>query len=298
MWEHLRLALSHLIPKKFLTVVAGQLASRRLGWLTKMFITFFVKAYRVDMSEAQNSDVASYRTFNEFFSRPLRDNARPIETDASTLVLPADGIVSQLGHIHGETFFQAKGHDYPLEALLAGDREMAAAFQDGEFVTTYLAPSDYHRVHMPCDGTLREMVYVPGDLHSVNLFTAQHVKNLFARNERVICYFDTDFGPMAQILVGATIVGSIETVWFGTVTPPREGIIKRWPATKEQSATTLSKGQEMGLFKLGSTVITLFSANKITLVDSLTPGCKARLGQPMAVKLRSDDEKGNPETTA
>ena len=191
-------------------------------------IDIFVWFYRVDMSEAQKSDTASYRTFNDFFVRPLRDEARPIDADPNLLVLPADGAISQLGHIEGDTIFQAKGHYYSLEALLAGDRQMAAQFRDGEFATTYLAPRDYHRVHMPCNGILREMIYVPGDLYSVNPLTARNIPNLFARNERVICYFDTEFGPMAQIPVGATIVGSIETARSGTVTPPREGVIKRW----------------------------------------------------------------------
>ncbi|QHM72586.1 archaetidylserine decarboxylase [Mixta intestinalis] len=291
MLDSIKLGLNHLLPKKWITELAGWAASKRAGWLTKAVIDIFVWFYRVDMSEAKKPDTASYRTFNDFFVRPLRDEARPIDADPNLLVLPADGAISQLGHIEGDTIFQAKGHYYSLEALLAGDREMAAQFRDGEFATTYLAPRDYHRVHMPCNGILREMIYVPGDLYSVNPLTARNIPNLFARNERVICYFDTEFGPMVQILVGATIVGSIETAWSGTVTPPREGVIKRWswPGADDEGAVVLLKGQEMGRFKLGSTVINLFAPGRIKLAESLEAESKTRLGQPMAMALQRTD---------
>jgi phosphatidylserine decarboxylase len=199
--------------------------------------------------------------------------------------MPADGVISQLGAIDNDKILQAKGHNYSLEALLAGNYLMADLFRNGSFVTTYLSPRDYHRVHMPCNGILREMIYVPGDLFSVNHLTAQNVPNLFARNERVICLFDTEFGPMAQILVGATIVGSIETVWAGTVTPPREGIIKRWtfPQGESEGAVALLKGQEMGRFKLGSTVINLFAPGKVQLVDALRSLSVTKIGQPLAL---------------
>lgn len=199
--------------------------------------------------------------------------------------MPADGVISQLGAIENDKILQAKGHNYSLEALLAGNYLMADLFRNGSFVTTYLSPRDYHRVHMPCNGILREMIYVPGDLFSVNHLTAQNVPNLFARNERVICLFDTEFGPMAQILVGATIVGSIETVWAGTITPPREGIIKRWtwPAGDSEGAVALLKGQEMGRFKLGSTVINLFAPGKVALAEQLQSLSVTKIGQPLAV---------------
>ena len=237
------------------------------------------------MKEAQKPDTASYRTFNEFFVRPLRDEVRPLNTDPNVLVMPADGVISQLGKIEDDKILQAKGHNYSLEALLAGNYIMADLFRNGTFATTYLSPRDYHRVHMPCNGILREMIYVPGDLFSVNHLTAQNVPNLFARNERVICLFDTEFGPMAQILVGATIVGSIETVWAGTITPPREGVIKRWtwPAGEEEGSVALLKGQEMGRFRLGSTVINLFAPGKVNLVDELESLSVTKLGQPLAV---------------
>ncbi|MFS2224299.1 archaetidylserine decarboxylase [Pantoea sp. B65] len=291
MLDRIKLRLNYLLPKKWLTELAGWGASKRAGWLTKAVIDIFVWYYKVDMSEAQKPDTAAYRTFNDFFVRPLRDDVRPLDTDPNLLLQPADGAISQLGHIDGDSIFQAKGHLYSLEALLAGNYQMADRFRDGEFVTTYLAPRDYHRVHMPCNGILREMIYVPGDLFSVNPLTAQNVPNLFARNERVICYFDTEFGPMAQILVGATIVGSIETVWSGTVTPPRTGVIKRWswPGADEDGAVVLLKGQEMGRFKLGSTVINLFAPGRIKLAESLTPEAKTRLGQPLAISLQKTD---------
>jgi len=244
------------------------------------------------MAEASKPDTASYRTFNDFFVRPLKEGARPIDPDATLLALPADGAISQLGRIEGDQIFQAKGHYYTLQALLAGNDELAQQFQDGNFVTTYLAPRDYHRVHMPCNGVLREMIYVPGDLYSVNPLTARNIPNLFARNERVICVFDTDHGPMVQILVGATIVGSIETVWAGTITPPREGVIKRWhyPAADHDGAVVLLKGQEMGRFKLGSTVINLFAPQRVKLAESLEAESKTRLGQPLAIALPQPGE--------
>lgn len=290
MLDRIKLGLNNVLPKKALTELAGWGASKRAGWLTKAVIDAFVWYYKVDMKEAQKPDTASYRTFNDFFVRPLRDDARPIETDPNLLILPADGAISQLGRIHGDQIFQAKGHTYSLEALLAGNAAMTDMFRDGEFVTTYLAPRDYHRVHMPCNGILREMIYVPGDLYSVNPLTAQNIPNLFARNERVICRFDTEVGPMVQILVGATIVGSIETVCSGTVTPPREGVIKRWswPGADEEGAVVLLKGQEMGRFKLGSTVINLFAAGKVKLAESLAAESKTRLGETLAIALQKE----------
>ncbi|AIX49466.1 archaetidylserine decarboxylase [Pantoea eucrina] len=287
MFDRFKLGLNHILPKKALTELAGWGASRRGGWLTKAVIDAFVWFYKVDMAEASKPHTGSYRTFNDFFVRPLKEGARPADPDASLLALPCDGAISQLGRITGDQIFQAKGHYYTLQALLAGNDELAEKFIDGEFVTTYLAPRDYHRVHMPCNGILREMIYVPGDLYSVNPLTARNIPNLFARNERVICVFDTDHGPMVQILVGATIVGSIETVWAGTVTPPREGVIKRWryPSAEHDGAVVLLKGQEMGRFKLGSTVINLFAPDRIKLAESLEAESKTRLGQPLAIAL-------------
>ncbi len=291
MLDRIKIALQHLLPKRWLTQLAGWGAEREAGWLTRLVINLFVRVYRVDMQEAQQPDIAAYRTFNDFFTRPLRDDVRPIDSDPNVLVMPADGIISQSGPIDGEQIFQAKGHNYSLEALLAGNERLVEAFRDGAFVTTYLAPRDYHRVHMPCNGILREMIYVPGELFSVNPLTAANIPNLFARNERLICMFATDFGPMAQILVGATIVGSIETTWSGTVTPPRPGIIKRWqyPRADEDGAVVFLKGQEMGRFKLGSTVVNLFARDSVLLGDHLHSTGTTRVGQRLADGIvRSD----------
>lgn len=284
MLDSIKIKLQYWLPKLALTRLAGWGADKKAGWLTKLVVKAFARYYRVQMQEAQNPDLASYATFNEFFVRPLRDGARPIVEEPHVLVLPADGAISQLGAIRDDQIFQAKGHNYTLEALLAGNYLLAEPFRNGLFATTYLAPSDYHRVHMPCDGVLREMIYVPGDLFSVNPLTAANVPNLFARNERVICVFDTAFGPMVQILVGATIVGSIKTVWAGTVTPPREGIIRRWtyPAEGMEGAIQLVKGEEMGRFKLGSTVINLFTPGSVQFAPHLNNGTVTRMGQAFA----------------
>lgn len=289
MLDNIKIALQHLLPKIWLTRLAGWGANRQAGALTKLAINLFVRAYRVNMQEAQQPDTAAYRTFNDFFARPLRAGVRPIDPHAHRLAQPADGAISQLGDITDGKLIQAKNHDYTLEALLAGNYLMAELFRDGQFATTYLSPRDYHRVHMPCDGVLREMIYVPGELFSVNPLTAANVPNLFARNERVICLFDTPFGPLAQILVGATIVGSIETVWAGVVTPPREGIVKRWtyPAAGEEGAIALEKGAEMGRFKLGSTVINLFAAGRVRLMPNLASQSVTRMGEPFAEALDS-----------
>lgn len=296
MLDRMKIALQHILPKLWLTQLAGRVAECRTRWLTKMIIGLFVRYYRVDMQEAQQPELSAYPTFNAFFVRPLRDDARPIDIDPNSLVMPADGAISQLGPIIDDQVFQAKGHHYSLEALLAGNERAIEEFRDGVFVTTYLAPRDYHRVHMPCNGVLREMIYVPGSLYSVNPLTASAIPNLFARNERVICLFTTEFGPMAQILVGATIVGSIETSWAGTVTPPREGIIKRWryPAAEDKAAVVLLKGQEMGRFKLGSTVVNLFAKNRVTLNDRLYARVATRVGERLAVGLALTAEDLTP----
>ena len=298
MLDSIKIKLQYWLPKLALTRLAGWGADKEAGWLTQQVVKLFARYYRVDMQEAQNPDLTSYATFNEFFVRPLRDGARPVVSEANVLALPADGAISQLGLIRDDQIFQAKGHHYSLEALLAGNYQLTDTFRNGLFATTYLAPRDYHRVHMPCDGVLREMIYVPGDLFSVNPLTAANVPNLFARNERVICVFDTAFGPMAQILVGATIVGSIETVWAGTVTPPREGIIKRWtyPAADEDDAITLAKGAEMGRFKLGSTVINLFTANSVHFEPRLNNGTVTRMGETFAEAATARDAAEAPQT--
>lgn len=281
--DKLKITLHYLLPKLWLTQLAGWFANKKAGAITQFAIKMFAKAYKVDMNEAKAPEFEAYSTFNDFFIRELKEGVRPIIAGDDKLALPADGAVSQLGLIQDDQILQAKGHHYSLEALLAGNFMLAEKFQHGQFITTYLSPRDYHRVHMPCDGLLKEMIYVPGSLFSVNPLTAANVPNLFARNERVICVFETAFGPMVQILVGATIVGSIETVWAGVITPPREGIIKRWtyPNADEVNAVLLKKGEEMGRFKLGSTVINLFPENSVALNQSLMSGSVTLMGEQL-----------------
>ncbi len=283
MSNNIKIGIQYLTPKHGLTRLAGKLASAKMGWLTTMVIKWFIKKYEVNMDEAKQPNPEAYSTFNDFFVRELQDDARSINDDANIISHPADACVSQFGSITDGQLVQAKGHVYSAQELLGGDAELAEEFMGGEFATLYLSPSDYHRVHMPCDATLRKMIYVPGDLFSVNPLTAENVPNLFARNERVVCIFDTKFGPMAQILVGATIVGSIETTWAGTITPPTGPAVKTWhyPLSGDDMIC-FKKGEEMGRFKLGSTVINLFAPDSITFDSSMKNGTTTRMGTPFA----------------
>ena len=280
-WQRAKVAFQYIMPQLYLTQLAGWFAQQKWGAVTHFVIKVFAKKYNVDMSEAKKENFSDYESFNQFFIRELKDDARKINENPTALCLPADGRVSQIGHIDDERLLQAKGHFFSLSDLLAGDEELVNTFKNGEFATIYLSPRDYHRVHMPCDATLRKMIYVPGDLFSVNPFLAEHVPNLFARNERVICVFDTAFGPMAQILVGATITASMSTVWAGVINPPRTGEVKVW-TYQGDSAIKLTKGQEMGAFQLGSTVINLFPANSVTLAEHLEVDVPVRMGEILA----------------
>ena len=280
-WQRAKVAFQYIMPQLYLTQLAGWFAQQKWGAVTHFVIKVFAKKYNVDMSEAKKENFSDYESFNQFFIRELKDDARKINENPTALCLPADGRVSQIGHIDDERLLQAKGHFFSLSDLLAGDEELVNTFKNGEFATIYLSPRDYHRVHMPCDATLRKMIYVPGDLFSVNPFLAEHVPNLFARNERVICVFDTAFGPMVQILVGATITASMSTVWAGVINPPRTGEVKVW-TYQEDNAIKLTKGQEMGSFQLGSTVINLFPANSVTLVEHLEVDVPVRMGEILA----------------
>ncbi len=257
----------------------GHLAQARAGALTTAVIKRFIARYGVDMSEAEDSDPTAYASFNEFFTRALKPGARPLAQ--APWVCPVDGAISQIGVIEGDQIFQAKGHRYSAAALLGGDARLASAFDDGFFATIYLSPRDYHRIHMPCAGRLTRMIYVPGDLFSVNPVTARNVPGLFARNERVVCMFETAHGPMALVLVGATIVGSMSTVWHGQVNPPRPGRVQEWGYADQ--SIVLEQGQEMGRFQLGSTVVMLFpSACAMRFNTAWTHGHGVRLGQLMA----------------
>ena len=267
----------YLIPKQALTVLAGKLASKEAGGLTTSVIRWFVGRYNVNMAEAANPDIASYKSFNEFFTRPLKDGARP-QAEAA-FISPVDGAISQFGPIERDQIFQAKGHSYSTTALVGGDRELAAQFENGSFATLYLSPRDYHRIHMPCDGKLTRMIYVPGELFSVNPTTARGVPGLFARNERVVCVFESAFGPFVLTLVGATIVGSMATVWHGMVNPPRPGVVREW--RYEEQNIKLKKGEEMGRFLLGSTVVMLFPKNNLAFNPDWSPTRAIRMGEMM-----------------
>lgn len=274
----------YLLPKKLLTVLAGKLAGARLGWITQRMIRRFVAHYRVDMNEAADPRIEGYATFNDFFTRPLREGARPIA--ASPFVCPVDAAISQFGPIERDQLFQAKGHSYSTRALVGGDQQLAHKFDHGHFATLYLAPKDYHRIHMPCEGRLKRMIYVPGDLFSVNPLTARHVPTLFARNERVVCEFDCAHGPMVMVLVGATIVGSMATVWHGLVNPPRTREPREWRYDGEN--IVLAKGAEMGRFLLGSTVILLFPQNVLTFTPDWAPTRPVRLGEAMGTVIETE----------
>ena len=268
----------YVLPKKALTRFGGWVAGTPMGVITTAIIADFVRRYQVDMMEAAEPNLASYDTFNAFFTRALREGIRPIA--ASEWVSPVDGAVSQLGRIEAGEIFQAKGHRYTTQALLACDAAEADAFSQGHFATIYLSPKDYHRIHMPCAGTLTRMTYVPGDLFSVSPLTAAHVPGLFARNERVVCWFDTAHGPMVMVLVGATIVGSMATTWHGRVNPPRARDVRTW--TYAAGEVSLAKGAEMGRFMLGSTVVLVWPETPLEFNTAWTPAQPVRLGEAMA----------------
>ena len=281
--DKFKIAMQYAMPKHFISRMVGKLAAAKAGGLTTALIKLFIKQYKIDMSEAKYPDPAHYKTFNEFFTRPLKEGIRPLAEESDIVAHPVDGAISQLGDVVDGQIIQAKGHDYSLQALLGGKEEDTAPFLGGKFATIYLAPKDYHRIHMPVDGTLSKMIYVPGDLFSVNPLTAQNVPNLFARNERVVAIFETEIGPLAMVLVGATIVASIETIWAGTVTPPAGKDVFSWnyPTTGD-NAITLKKGEEMGRFKLGSTVILAWGANQAEFLSDQHPETVTRMGTPFA----------------
>lgn len=270
----------YLLPKQALTALAGRIAGAKGGRLSPHLIRWFVRRYGVNMDEAHNPDLGSYPSFNEFFTRALCEGARPLAD--SDFICPVDGAISQFGTIEHDQIFQAKGHRYSTTALVGGDNALAAQFEHGSFATLYLSPRDYHRIHMPCDGRLTRMIYVPGSLFSVNPATAQGVPGLFARNERVVCVFESEFGPFVLVLVGATIVGSMATVWHGVVNPPRGGTVREWRYDDQE--IVLKKGAEMGRFLLGSTVVMLFPRGVLEFNPEWAATRAIRLGEAMGHK--------------
>ena len=281
MSDRSKVLLQYLMPKRLMTQFGGFVASGRWGSITTAIIRWFVARYGVDMAEAADPDIRNYASFNDFFTRALKADARPLAR--AELVCPVDGAISQFGPIRADQIIQAKGHQYSTTALLGGDAALAAQFQDGLFATLYLSPKDYHRIHMPCAGRLVRMVYVPGDLFSVNPVTARGVPGLFARNERVVCVFESNRGPFVLVLVGATIVGSMATTWHGVVNPPRTGKPRKWDYARQQ--IDFKTGDEMGRFLLGSTVVVLFPQKRCSFHPEWTPERAVRLGEAMGLAL-------------
>jgi phosphatidylserine decarboxylase len=269
--------LQYLVPQHLLSRLVGWIASSELPWIKRPFIRWFAQRYNVDMGEAADPELENYPSFNAFFTRALRPGARPIDPTPGALICPADGAVSQAGRIEQGRIFQAKGQWFSTLELVGGDAALAAAFDDGQFATIYLSPRDYHRVHMPFAGTLLRTIYIPGDLFSVNQTTAENVPRLFARNERLVCIFDTEYGPAALILVGAMIVAGIATVWAGQVAPP----LRQIATTRYDRVETvaLAKGAEMGRFMLGSTAILLFGKDAVRFTAAMRAGHSVRMGE-------------------
>ena len=278
----------YIIPKQAMTALAGKLAHLKGGSFTTVVIAWFVKRYHVNMAEAANPDISTYKSFNEFFTRPLKNSARPLAQ--ADFICPVDGVISQFGNIEADQIFQAKGHTYSTRALVGGDSILAKQFENGHFACLYLSPKDYHRIHMPCDGTLKCMTYVPGALFSVNPTTAQGVPGLFARNERVVCEFTSaQYGSFIMVLVGATIVGSMATVWHdankGIINPPRTNKTRVW--AYENKNISLKQGEEMGRFLLGSTVVMLFQKETLQFNAEWQAARAIRLGEMMGHKRKT-----------
>ena len=277
MSDRLAVLPQYLLPKGALTNFAGRIAGAKGGAMTTRLIRWFVGRYNVNMDEALDPDITHYASFNDFFTRALRPGARPLAQ--ADYVCPVDGRISQFGAIDKDQIFQAKGHQFSTTALVGGDAALAAQFEHGSFANLYLSPRDYHRIHMPCDGRLTRMIYVPGELFSVNPTTARGIPGLFARNERVVCVFDTANGPFVMTLVGATIVGSMATVWHGVVNPPRTGQVRDWSYANDN--VVLKQGDELGRFLLGSTVVMLFPQGTVNFNANWQPAGPVQLGEVM-----------------
>ncbi len=278
--DRLFVLMQHGLPKQALTRFAEFVANSRAPW-TRGIIPWFIRKYGVDMREAADPDPAHYACFNDFFTRALRDGARPLAD--TPFVSPVDGAVIDSVKLHGDTIMQAKGHAYSARALVGGDAALAALFEGGDAISIYLSPKDYHRIHMPCSGRLVRMIHVPGSLYSVNPATVAGVPGLFARNERAVCLFESDFGPFVLTLVGAMVVGSMQTVWHGLINPPRTGTLREW--RYDDRDIRLARGEEMGRFLLGSTVVMLFPEKALRARADWLPGRPVRMGEAMADTL-------------
>jgi phosphatidylserine decarboxylase len=278
--DYVRAWPQYLLPHYFLSGLMHRATRCRWRWWKNLLIKAVVRHYRIDMTAAVQSDALAYPSFNKFFTRAYRPAARPLSEDPQAVACPVDGSISQIGRIENTTLLQAKGRDYRLDELLADDAAWIECFRGGSFATLYLAPRDYHRIHNPLDGILRQTTHVPGRLFSVNPATVRTIPRLFARNERVIAYFNTKAGPMAVIMVGAIFVASIETVWFGEITPPRRRSVQRWRHDREEQAQRrFARGAEIGRFNMGSTVILLFGRDRVRWVENLQNGSTVQMGQ-------------------
>lgn len=280
MTNKLKAFLQSITPHHFVSRLVGILAHSKKAWVKNTFIKWFVKQYQVDMSTAVLSDPLQYESFNAFFTRQLKPECRPIDQQQQSIVSPADGMISQFGVINHGRLIQAKGMNFELIQLLGGDKEHASRYRDGKYMTIYLSPKDYHRVHMPITGVLEQMVYVPGRIFSVNQFSTEHIPDLFARNERVVCRFSTEYGMMTLILVGAMIVASIKTSWAGIVAPYTTKTIKKWDYP--QRDIIIKKGDEMGCFQLGSTVILLLESQAVWH-ENLAINSVVKIGQTIGI---------------
>lgn len=280
MKDRLFILLQHLLPHHLLSRLVGLVAASRITWLKNPLIRGFIRVYGVNMAEAEHSDAEDYPSFNAFFTRALKTGARPLSEDPRAVLCPADGTISAIGDIRDDSIFQAKGHDYSLTTLLGGDSLRAQPFRHGSFATIYLSPKDYHRVHCPLAGTLKEMIYIPGRLFSVNQTTAEAIPGLFARNERAVCLFETPQGPMAVVLVGAMIVAAIETVWAGQVAPAPHGL-QASDYRRHSPPVQLATGAELGRFRLGSTAIVLFGPDCVNWREGLSICSDVRMGETL-----------------
>ena len=269
--------LQYILPHHALSKMMSKLTHCENKIWKNLFIKQIIKHYGVNMNEALEQDINTFKSFNHFFTRELNSNVRPLTTSPNAIACPADGTVSQAGKINDGDIFQAKGKNFTVTDLLGGDSKRAEPFNNGVFTTIYLSPKDYHRLHMPLTGTLTEMVHIPGRLFSVNTATTNSVPGLFARNERVAAIFDTDAGPMALVLVGAIFVSSIETVWHGAVTPPSITSVRSWQY--QENAPVLKMGEEMGRFNMGSTIIVLLAKNKAEWDSNFTAEKVVKLGE-------------------
>lgn len=277
MLNKLKILIQYLIPTHLLSNMMGKVGDCRWQWFKDNFIAWFIKRYQVDLTEAVETNAKNYASFNDFFTRALKPSTRPIVIENNAIACPVDGFVSQVGQINNGQLIQAKNKSFTLLQLLGQNQEYASLFEQGQFATLYLAPKNYHRIHIPLSGQLKSMLYVPGKLFSVNPLTAENVDSLFARNERLITLFDTDIGPMAVIFVGAMIVASIETVWASVITPPHGKNMKYWDYSKQM--IKYERGEEIGRFKMGSTVIVLFPKNSMTFTPHLQPQQTVKMGE-------------------